>query len=121
MNQTRQAKERDALIHLLRQAHRTEIRQVTEKVAMTEVQKTLQNLLVQDLRDKRTDYFVQTSRMEVVHEVMFVIIGMFPNVQNSKLQVDADSETCVHTETQQNLRVKKTASIAIHIPLNNER
>ena len=31
---------------------------------------------------------------------------MFPNVQNSKLQVDADSETNVHTDTQQNLLMK---------------
>ena len=32
-----------------------------------------------------------------------VIVGMFPNVQNTKLQVDADSEN-------------NSASIAIHIP-----
>ena len=34
--------------------------------------------------------------------------GMFPNVQNSRLQVDADSETSVHTNTQQNLLMKRT-------------
>ena len=35
MTQTRKAKRRDDLVHLLRQVHRTEIRKVTEEVAMT--------------------------------------------------------------------------------------
>ena len=39
MSGTRNAKERDDLIHLLRQVHRTENRKVTEEGVMTEVQK----------------------------------------------------------------------------------
>ena len=41
MNQTREAKGTDDLVHLL-QAHRNEIRRVTEKVARTEVLKAHQ-------------------------------------------------------------------------------
>ena len=36
-----------------------------------------------------------------------VIVSMFPNVQNSKRQVDADSETSVHTHTQQKMLIKR--------------
>ena len=39
MNQTRKIKERDDLVHLLRQNHRNEIRKVMAKVATTEAQK----------------------------------------------------------------------------------
>ena len=51
-----------------------------------------------------------------------VILGMFPNVHNSKRQLDADSETSVHTNTQQNLLVERKIRhpIAIHFPSNDE-
>ena len=93
--------ERDDLVHFLRQVHRTENRKVTEKVAMTEVQNAHQHLLVKVRNGKGTDYLVQTSTKEVAKGEIHVIIGMFPNVQNSKFQVDADSETSVHASTQQ--------------------
>ena len=38
MSQTRKAKERDDLVHLLQQVHRTKIRKVMEMVVMTEVE-----------------------------------------------------------------------------------
>ena len=43
MKQTRKAKGRDDFVHVLRHTHRTEIRKVTEKVVLTEVQMTHQN------------------------------------------------------------------------------
>ena len=47
---------------------------------------------------------------------------MFPNVQNSQLQVDADSKTSVHANTRKKLAEERenSASIAVHIP-SNER
>ena len=103
MTRTRKAKGRDDLVHLLRQVHRTDIRKVTEKVAMTEVLKTQQNWLVKVCQWKRTDYLVQNWRQEVANWVIHVVVGMFPKVQNSKLQVDANSAASVHTNTPQNL------------------
>ena len=50
------------------------------------------------------------------------MIGMFPNVQNSKLQVDADSETSVRTHTAKIAHEKKNAAtVAIHITANDEQ
>ena len=43
MTRTRKAKGRDNFVHLLRQVHRIKTRKVTEKVAMTEVQKAHQH------------------------------------------------------------------------------
>ena len=40
-----------------------------------------------------------------------VIIGMFANVQSSMRQVDADSETNVHSNTQQNLLMRRKICI----------
>ena len=54
MNRTGNAKGRDDLVHLLRQVHRTETRKVTEKVAVTEVQKAHRNLLIQ-VRQKKSN------------------------------------------------------------------
>ena len=115
MTQTRKAKGRADLVHLLRQVHRTEIRKVTE------AQKAHRNLLVKVSQGKKTDYLVQTSRKEVAKREIHVIIGMFPNVQNINLQQDANSETSVHTNTLLNLLMEKSAFVAIHIPLNDER
>ena len=72
---------------------------------MTEVLKAHQNLPVRLL--------CTTSRKEGAQREIQVTIDMFPNLQNSELQVDA--ETSVHTNTRQNLL------IAIHIPPNDER
>ena len=48
------------------------------------------------------------STKKVAKGDIHVVIGMFANVQNSKLQVDADSETSVHTNSLQNLLWKRT-------------
>ena len=46
MTRTRKAMGSDDLVHVLRQAHRTEVRKVTEKVVMTDALVTHHNLLV---------------------------------------------------------------------------
>ena len=90
---------------------------MTEKVAMTEVLKTHQNLLVKCVRDSEQTTLYTTSRKE-----SNVMIGMFPNVQNSKLQVDADSETSVRTHTAKIAYEKKNAAtVAIHITASDEQ
>ena len=58
MTRTSEAKGTDDLVNFLRQAHRTEIRSVTEKVAMTEALKAHENLLVKVRQVKRTDHIV---------------------------------------------------------------
>ena len=58
MNQTREAKERDDLVYLLRQAQRTGIRKVIEKVVMKEVQKAHNNLQVKVRQERQTDNLV---------------------------------------------------------------
>ena len=67
---------------------------------MTEVLEAHQDLLVKVRQGKRTDHFVQTSRKEVAQSEIHVIVGMFPNVQNSKLRVDADwRQVCIQTHS----------------------
>ena len=89
---------------------------------MTEVQKAHRNLLVQVRQVKQTGYLVQTSRKEGAKGESHVIIGMFPNVQNSKFQVDANLKTGVRTHTAKPAdATKHSASIASHIPSNDER
>ena len=70
---------------------------------MTETQKAHRNLLVKVHQGKPTSCFAETSRTEVVWREIRAITGMCQKVQNSKLQIDAKSETSVHTNTQQNL------------------
>ena len=53
------------------------------------------------------DYIVRNSRQEVVKGEIHVIFVIFQNVQISKLQLDADLEACVLTNTQLNLLMKK--------------
>ena len=60
---------------------------------MTEVLNAKQTPAVKVRQEKGTDNFVQTSRNEVAKKEFHVIICIFPNVQNSKLQQIADSET----------------------------
>ena len=95
MTRTRKAKGRDDLVHFLRQ------------VAVTQVLKAHQNLLVKVRQGKRTDYLVQASRKEVAKREIHVIIGMWPSVHNSELRVNADSETSVHTNTQQHMLMQR--------------
>ena len=64
--------------------------------------------MVKVSQGKQTDYLIQTSKQEVAKGEIHVMIGMFLNVQNSSLQVDADSETCVHTNTQPHLMMKRS-------------
>ena len=85
---------------------------------MTHVLKVHPHLL-----EKRTDYLVQTARQKVSSGEFHVLIGMFPNVQNSKFQVDANSETtrvCKHTAKSADEK-NNSASIAIHIPSSDHR
>ena len=51
------------------------------------------------------------------------MIGVFPNVQNSKLHLDANSETSVFTNTllEMLLLQKKSATFAVHTMANDER
>ena len=57
------------------------------------------------VRDSEQTTLYKTSRKE-----KNVMLGMFPNVQNSKLQVDADSETSVRTHTAKPADEKKKCS-----------
>ena len=107
MTRTSKAKGMDDLVHLLRQLHRTEIRNAMDKVVMTEAQKAHNHFMEKVCQWERTDYFVESSREETARRETHVIIGMFPNVQNSKLRVDADSGTNVHTNTQRNVLTKR--------------
>ena len=78
------------------------------KVRQESEQTTLQKKLQQRKLSKRT---------------LPVLFDMFLNVQNSKLQPDASSETSMFTNSQLNLLMKKknSATVAIHIPANDER
>ena len=46
---------------------------------------------------------VRQGRQNARSGSFHVVVVMFPNVQHSKQQVDADSETSVHTNTQLNI------------------
>ena len=112
VTRTRKAKGRDDLVHLLRQVHRTEIRKVSEKVVMTGSAKGTPKFTGKSPSGKKwTGYLAQTSREEVAKGDIHVSIGMFPKVQISKRQVDADSETSVHTRIQLHLLMKDKISI----------
>ena len=52
MNRERKVKRRDDFVHLLRQVDRTEIRNVMEKVVMTEMRRARQHLLVKVRQEK---------------------------------------------------------------------
>ena len=76
MNQTIEAGRRDNFVHFFWQARRTQARNVTEEVVMTEAQKGTSGV----------------ARME-----MHVMIDVFLTF---KIQMDVHSETRVHTNTQ---------------------
>ena len=106
---TRKAKGRDDFVHLLRQVHRTEIRKVTEKVAMTaEVLKAHQHLLahVREESEQTTLYKLQERRLP--ERKLFKLLACSRMCKIHSSQVYADSETSVHTNTQQNLLMKRT-------------
>ena len=74
-------------------------RKVTGKVVMTEA-------LGKSPSGKANRLPCTNFKKKSCQRKLHAIIGMFPNVQNAKRQVDADSETHVHTNTQQNLLMK---------------
>ena len=84
---------------------------------MTEALKEHPKLLVKVSEGKQTDCLEKTSvaRMEIL-----VIIGMFPNTQNSYLQVAANSGGYKHTAKSADEK-GNPASMAIHLQLNDER
>ena len=96
----KKGKGRDDLIHLLRQVRRTETRK--------DGKGSDDGSAIRVVKVKQTDYPVQTSKQEVAKGEIFVIIGMFPNVQNSSLQVDADSKTSVPTNTQLHMMMRRS-------------
>ena len=113
---------REDLVHLLRHVYRTETRKVTEKVAMTQVLKTDRKIVVKVRQEKRTYCLVQTSRKEVAKiDIHFLACSRM--CKNSKLQVDANSETSVPSNTQQNMLTIRqlSAPSAIHIPSKDAR
>ena len=81
--------------------------------------------MVKVRQDKRTAYLVQTSRKEVAKGIIHVIFGMFLNVQKFKTPVRCKfGNKCVrkHTHTAKSPDGKKiSATVAIHIPANDER
>ena len=99
----KKGKGRDDLVHLLRQVRCTETRKDgkgSDDGSAIRVVKVSQG--------EQTDYLVRTSKQEVAKGEIHVISGIFPNLQNSSLQVDADSESSVHTNTQLHLRMKRS-------------
>ena len=87
-----------------------------------EVLRAQQKLLVK-VRQGKANYFVQTSRKEVVKGENHVIVGLFPNGQKIKDPGGCRfGEKCAykHTATPAEAR-RNSASIAIHIPSNDER
>ena len=101
------AKVKENLVHFPRQIHRTETRKATQKAAMAGMMREHQKLLVKSQSWKANrrpcTNFKKGSCQRKIHE----ILGMFPNAQNSKRQVEADSETSVQANTQQNLLMKR--------------
>ena len=85
MTRTRKAKERDVLVHLLRQAHRTQLRKVMEKVVMTRCRRHTKTYWLKSVRkSKQTTVFGKKCQESVRWEIP-VITGMFLNVPNSNL------------------------------------
>ena len=80
----------DDFVHLLRQFQRTEIRKVAEKGS-------------DDGGAEGTPKLAGDSPSGKVRKEILVVIGISPNMQNSKLQPDASTETPVFTNTQLNL------------------
>ena len=74
MSRIGKGKGRDDFVHFLRQVHRTETREVTEKVAMTEVQKGTPELSDTCPSEKAKGFLVQPSRKEVAKGESHVII-----------------------------------------------
>ena len=124
MNQTRKAKERDDLVHLLRQVRRTENRRVMEMVVMTEVYKTHQNLLVQVRQEKQTDYLESTSKKKKVvwrgHSCNYWHVPEWAKLKSTARCRFGD--TCVYKHTAGSAEEKKNQQPLqiIHILANDE-
>ena len=90
---------------------------------MTEVLKAHQHDLVKDRQEERTDDLVDTARKEVDKGEVHVIVGMFPNVQIFKAPGGWKfGDKCLYKDTAKLADEKNNpASIAIHIPSNDER
>ena len=91
---------------------------------LTEVQKgSVPKLTGKSPSGKANRLLCTNSTKKVAKGDLDVVIGMFPNVQNSKLPVDADSETSVHTNSLQNLLWKRTiqhrSRVAFHRMMND--
>ena len=99
MNQIRKAKGRDDLVHLLRQVHRTDIRQVVEKVAVTEVLKANQTHWEKSVRESEQSTLKKLLKKENCQREIQKIIGMFPNVENSFPEQEASLGTSVFTHS----------------------
>ena len=93
------------------------------KVAMTEVLKTPKFAGKSPSGKTNRLLCAQTSSNEVAKGENACNMDMFPNVQISERQVDANSETSENSTTHQKLQrgKKSSASVAIHIPSNDER
>ena len=114
MNQTRTSKERDDLVHLLRQVDRIEIRNVMEKVVMTEVSKAHQNILVKVRQEKANKPSCKNFKKESCQKGISRNYWHFLNVQISKLQPDASSETSAFTHTKLDLLMTRTFQPLLH-------
>ena len=90
---------------------------------MTEVQKAHQTLLEQVRQTKRIDYLVQAGRKEVAKGEIHVHFGMFPEGATFKSPGGCKfRDKCAYKHTAKPGDEKENpASIAIHIPSNDER
>ena len=98
LTRTRKAKGRD-LVYFLQQAHRTEIRKVTERVVLTEVQKeAYRNWLVKVRQGKRTDYFVQTQQRKLPKETFMLLLACsrMCKIRSSRL-MQIRRQVCIQT------------------------
>ena len=102
-------REGDDLVHLLQQAqpHRNS-KGDGKGGADGGAEGSIPKLTGKSPSGKANRLLCTNSTKKVAKGDIHVVIGMFANVQNSKLQVDADSETSVHTNSLQNLLWKRT-------------
>ena len=123
VNQTRKAKGRGDLVHLLRLVHRTETQKVTEKVAMTEVWKTHLQLTGKSPSGKANRLPCTSFKKGSCHREIHVIVGMFPMCTKFKAPDGCrfgDKCAYKHTTTPADER-KISAAVAIYIPARGER
>ena len=123
MTRTRRRREGTTSFHLLRQVHRTETRQVTEKVAMTEVPKAYQNLQVKFVRESEqaTVYKHQERILPKKRFMQLLACSRMYKIRSS-CWMQIRRHVCAHKHTAKPADEKEiSASSAIHIPSNDER